>query len=198
MAGAGHTAERSCIGCRKKRPQGELVRFVLGPDGRLLVDYRQQLPGRGAYTCPEPDCIAAAVRRRQFSRAFRRQLEALDAATLQRDLIEQLRERILGLLPMARKAGQVLAGSNLVLDALGEPRPPALILVAGDIAPGVGDKVMAKARSRDVNCWRCFDKETFGRLLGKEERSVVALRNHPLADSLHHELIRYMHIAGEN
>ena len=99
---------------------------------------------------------------------------------------------------MARKAGQVLSGSSLVLDLLGGPDPPALVLIAGDISPAIGDKVKAKALARDVRCWRCFDKETFGRLLGKEERSVVAFRNHPLADSLHLELIRYMHIAGEN
>lgn len=198
MTAARHTAERSCIGCRKVLPQGELVRYVLAPDGTLLVDYRQRLPGRGAYTCPEPGCIAAAVRRGQFARAFRRPLPGVAAAELQAALVAQVREGILGLIAMARKAGQVLSGSNMVVDALGGPEPPALVLVAADIAPGVGDKVSGKAAACGVPCRRCFDKETFGRLLGKEERSVIAVRNHPLATSLHRELIRYMHIAGEN
>jgi uncharacterized protein len=198
LAAAGHTAERSCIGCRKVLPQGQLVRYVLAPDGALLVDYRQRLPGRGAYTCPEPRCIAEAVRRGQFARTFRRPLPGIAAAELEASLAAQLQEQVLGLIAMARKAGQVLSGSNMVIDALGSPAPPGLVLVAADISAGVGDKVTGKATACGIPCWRCFDKETFGRLLGKEERSVIAVRNHPLAESLHRELIRYMQIAGEN
>ena len=198
MAAAGHIAERTCIGCRKSASQNELVRYVLAPDGTLLVDYRQRLPGRGAYTCPNAGCIAAAVRRGQFARTFRRQLPAVTADDLLAALLSQAREHILGLIAVARKAGQVLSGSSLVLDALTGPEPPALVLVAEDVSEGIGDKVFGKATACGIPVRRCFDKETFGRLLGKEERSVIAVRQHPLADSLHRELIRFTHIAGEN
>lgn len=198
MGTAGHTAKRSCISCRKVLPQGQLVRYVLDPDGALLVDYRQRLPGRGAYTCPDSRCIVEAVRRGQFSRAFRRPLPGVAAGDLQTALAAQLREQVLGLIAMARKAGQVLSGSSQVLGALGGPTAPGLVLLAGDISAGIGDKVSGKAAACGIP-WRfCFDKETFGRLLGKEERSVIAVRNHPLADALHRELDRYMLIAGEN
>ena len=198
MTAAGHIAERTCIGCRKNAAQKELVRYVLAPDGALLVDYRQRLPGRGAYTCPDAVCIAAAVRRGQFARTFRRQLPAVTAEDLLAALQNQVREQILGLIAVARKAGQVLSGSSLVLDALTGSEPPALVLVASDVSEGIGDKVIGKASACSIPAWRCFDKETFGRLLGKEERSVIAVRHHPLADSLHQELIRFTHIAGEN
>jgi len=198
LGAARHIAERSCIACRRTAPQEDLVRYVVAPDGNLLVDYSQRLPGRGAYTCLEPRCIAEAVRRGQFARTFRRSLPTIAAGDLQSALGTQLLERILGLVAVARKAGQVLSGSNLVLDALGSPEPPALVLVAEDVSAGIGDKVSGKAAARDVPCWRCFDKATFGRLLGKEERSVIAVRKHALAASLHQELIRFTHIAGEN
>jgi len=142
--------------------------------------------------------MAEALRRGQFARAFRRTLPGITAGELQVALAAQLRDQVLGLIAMARKAGQVLSGSNQVLDALGGPTIPGLVLIAEDISAGVGDKVAGKAQACGIPCWRCFDKETFGGLLGKEERSVIAVRNHPLADSLHRELIRYMHIAGEN
>ena len=195
---AGHSAKRTCIGCRKTLPQGELVRYVLAPDGTLLVDYRHRLPGRGAYTCPEPACISAAVRRGQFARALRRQLPTVTAEELLASLKGQIWEGVHGLISLARKAGQVLSGSNLVLDAMAAPIPPTLVLVAKDISAGVGEKITGKAAACGIPCWHCFDKETFGRLLGKEERSVIAVRKHPLAVSMHQELIRYTHIAGEN
>ncbi|MFD9896465.1 YlxR family protein [Amycolatopsis sp. NPDC059027] len=40
-------------------------------DGRLVVDERRRLPGRGAWLHPGPDCLAKAERRRAFPRALR-------------------------------------------------------------------------------------------------------------------------------
>lgn len=60
---------RSCIGCGRKAPQGELLRFV-AKDG-LLVPGRSE-PGRGAYTCRRLSCFERAVARRAFNRTLRR------------------------------------------------------------------------------------------------------------------------------
>ena len=61
--------ERSCVGCRTRRPQGDLIRFALR-DGRLTLAGRT-ISGRGAYVCPQQGCLDAAVERRAFARAFR-------------------------------------------------------------------------------------------------------------------------------
>lgn len=61
---------RSCIGCGVRRPQRELVRLGLGADGEVTVDRPRRLPGRGAYLCGA-GCLAAALKRKAFSRAFR-------------------------------------------------------------------------------------------------------------------------------
>ena len=61
--------ERTCVGCRRRRPQGELVRLV-GAEGRV-VPALPGAPGRGAYVCPDAQCLEAAVKRRAFARAFR-------------------------------------------------------------------------------------------------------------------------------
>ena len=60
---------RSCIGCGRKAPQGELLRFV-ARDG-LLVPGKNE-PGRGAYTCRRLSCFERAVARRAFNRTLRR------------------------------------------------------------------------------------------------------------------------------
>ena len=62
---------RTCVGCGRKAPQDELVRFA-APTGVLERDTGRQLPGRGAYTCPRTSCFERAAARRAFARTLRR------------------------------------------------------------------------------------------------------------------------------
>jgi uncharacterized protein len=62
---------RTCVGCGRKAPQRELVRFV-APDGRLRRDDTRQAPGRGAYACARPACFERAAANRAFARTLRR------------------------------------------------------------------------------------------------------------------------------
>ena len=70
------TPLRSCVGCGRKAPQSELLRFV-AQDGRLVPG--ESAPGRGAYTCRRLPCFERAVARRAFNRTLRRTVE-IDAA----------------------------------------------------------------------------------------------------------------------
>lgn len=60
------TPVRTCIGCRRSQPRQALLRIARTPEG-IRCDPDARLPGRGAYLCPDPDCIASA-RRRDASR----------------------------------------------------------------------------------------------------------------------------------
>ena len=62
---------RQCMGCRERKPKKELDRVVRSPEGTVSVDLRGKAPGRGAYICPDPECLKKAVR----SRALERNLE---------------------------------------------------------------------------------------------------------------------------
>ena len=66
---------RTCIGCRKRVPASELLRFVaieLGAERFSAVpDPARRRPGRGAHLHPDPACLALAERRRAFGRALR-------------------------------------------------------------------------------------------------------------------------------
>ncbi|WAL63722.1 YlxR family protein [Amycolatopsis cynarae] len=83
---AGHREApvRTCVGCRRRASVGELMR-VVAEDGRLVVDERRRLPGRGAWLHPEPDCLTKAERRRAFPRALRAS-GTLDGVALRRHL----------------------------------------------------------------------------------------------------------------
>jgi hypothetical protein len=44
--GASATA-RFCVATGEVKPVGQMIRFVLGPDGTAVPDLRRRLPGRG-------------------------------------------------------------------------------------------------------------------------------------------------------
>ena len=63
---------RRCIGCGRRAPQGELVRFAVS-GGQLVPD--RQAPGRGAYTCRRLVCFERAQAHRAFARSLRRSVQ---------------------------------------------------------------------------------------------------------------------------
>jgi predicted RNA-binding protein YlxR (DUF448 family) len=66
------TPIRSCVGCGRKAPQAELIRFV-AENGRLVPG--EARPGRGAYTCRRLACFERAAAGRAFNRTLRRTLQ---------------------------------------------------------------------------------------------------------------------------
>jgi predicted RNA-binding protein YlxR (DUF448 family) len=194
---SGRSPQRSCIGCRKVLDQAMLVRYVLSPQGEIVVDYGRKLPGRGVYTCIERACIERAVKRQQFDRAFKGRNQTPRSADLLAALGGQIERRVLNLLGMARKAGVVLSGSRAVEAELAGSGSVGLVVFGGDLSPAIAAKVSGLATARGVVHFTLFDKQILGRVLGKGQRSVVAIVDGPLADTIKNEISRYMHIAGE-
>jgi uncharacterized protein len=56
------------VGCGRKAPKDELLRFV-APDGVLALGPAE--PGRGAYTCRRLACFERAASKKAFNRALR-------------------------------------------------------------------------------------------------------------------------------
>jgi predicted RNA-binding protein YlxR (DUF448 family) len=66
-----HVPMRTCVACRTRRPQSELVRIVRGPEGAPVLDLEGGAPGRGAYLCEGDACRTLAERRGILRRALR-------------------------------------------------------------------------------------------------------------------------------
>lgn len=52
------------------KPKRELLRVVRSPEGEVSLDTRGKKPGRGAYVCPNADCLKKAIKTRALSRAL--------------------------------------------------------------------------------------------------------------------------------
>ena len=61
---------RQCLGCREMKPKRELIRVVRSPEGVVSLDFQGKAPGRGAYICPDPECLKKARKSRALERAF--------------------------------------------------------------------------------------------------------------------------------
>ena len=77
---------RQCLGCREMKPKRELIRVVRSPEGEIHLDLRGKANGRGAYVCPDPNCLQKAVRSKALERAF--------SARIPEDVYQSLREEM--------------------------------------------------------------------------------------------------------
>lgn len=61
---------RLCVACRSPRPKKEMLRVVKSPEGMLKLDTTGKAQGRGAYICPEVECLDKAKKTRALERAL--------------------------------------------------------------------------------------------------------------------------------
>ena len=65
---------RQCLGCREMKPKKELIRVVRSPEDDISLDFKGKAPGRGAYICPNAQCLKKSVRARALEKAFSAQI----------------------------------------------------------------------------------------------------------------------------
>jgi len=139
---------RKCAVSREVRPIGELIRFVVSPEGEVVPDLKRKLPGRGLWVSASRRTVAEAVRRNQFSKGFKRDVRA--APTLPADTEALLVRSATEALAMAAKAGQVVSGFSKVEGALQQGQAEALIHASDGAADGIR-KLDAIVRQRGGN-----------------------------------------------
>ena len=61
---------RQCMGCRERRAKRELLRVVRMTDGNVSLDFSGKLNGRGAYICPDPECLKKAQKAKSLERSL--------------------------------------------------------------------------------------------------------------------------------
>ncbi len=62
--------QRQCMGCRERKEKRQLIRVVRSPEGVVSLDFGGKKNGRGAYLCPDPDCLRKAIRSKALDRSL--------------------------------------------------------------------------------------------------------------------------------
>lgn len=78
--------QRMCVGCREKKNKKELIRIVRTPELDVLVDLTGKKSGRGAYICPNQECLNAAVKSKSLQKALEIEITT--------DIIEELQQKL--------------------------------------------------------------------------------------------------------
>jgi len=135
--------ERRDIVSGEVMDEARLVRFVAGPDGRVVPDLARKLPGRGLWVAASRPAVETAARKGLFARAAKAKLVAAP------DLADQVERlialRLLAALGLARKAGDLTFGYEKVMAALGAGKV-AWLIEASDGADDGRRKLLAASR----------------------------------------------------
>ena len=91
---------RKCIASGEVKDKSALLRFVVTPDGMLIADVLEKLPGKGIWVTCEKELLQKALRDNLFSRAARKPVSVSD--TLLEDIEQMLTNRVISLLSLAR------------------------------------------------------------------------------------------------
>lgn len=75
---------RMCVACREMKPKKELTRVVRTPEGEITVDPTGRKNGRGAYLCPNLECLNKALKIRALERALEQPLSEGAAEALRK------------------------------------------------------------------------------------------------------------------
>ena len=165
-------AKRTCIITGETDHSSNLLRFVISPDGSLVVDLSEKLPGRGAYLISKPEYLKESFKKNKFAEQIDFQkklsLDEVDAFTalvgnlLQRRFVEQL--------SLARMRGIVIAGAG----KLKENRPLMGLLISNDASV----REARKLESLTDPDWviRDIPAKTLGEAFGRNSVAYVGLR----------------------
>jgi predicted RNA-binding protein YlxR (DUF448 family) len=67
----GHIPERTCVGCKRRRRRGSLIRIVRTAHRDVVIDASGKMDGRGAYICRLAECFEKARKKKAFARSLR-------------------------------------------------------------------------------------------------------------------------------
>lgn len=143
-AGAPADPQRRCLASGQVLPKEQLLRFVVAPDGTVVPDLAERLPGRGLWLQARQDMMAKACARNLFAKAAKRQVRVPEDLATQVELLAL--RRCLDLLGLARRAGAAVAGFEKVKAAL-RAGEVGLLVQAADAADDGRQKIQALARA---------------------------------------------------
>ena len=78
--------QRQCMGCRERKAKRELIRVVRTPEGAVRLDFGGKMNGRGAYLCPDPECLKKAIRAKALERCLEVSIPEEVVAQLEKEM----------------------------------------------------------------------------------------------------------------
>lgn len=172
------TPERRCALTGTTALKSDLLRFALAPDGMLVPDLKQVLPGRGFYSGVTKAVLAEAQTSGALSKAIARHYKISPKDfRLPDSLAEQVArlyvKNVMSMLGLERKAGRVFLGA----DSVGKAGIAGKIAVFINAADGAGNthKFLARAKAAELPMITAFGRDDLSLAFGRENVVHAAL-----------------------
>jgi predicted RNA-binding protein YlxR (DUF448 family) len=185
------TKERRCIVTRESGDATQMVRFVVSPDGQIVPDVDENLPGRGLWLKAARDIVQTAVERGAFAKAA--EVNVKVSPTLVAEVEAALARRALAALGFARRAGLAVAGFEKVRTMLGKGK--AGVLIASREAASDGRRKLA-ALAPGVPEVALFADAELAAVFGRDSVTHAALEKGRIAASFLREAERLRGFRG--
>ena len=62
--------QRQCMGCRERKNKRDMIRVVRTTEGTVSLDFGGKMNGRGAYVCPDMECLKKCRKTRALERCL--------------------------------------------------------------------------------------------------------------------------------
>ncbi|PIE12069.1 MAG: hypothetical protein CSA72_02875 [Rhodobacterales bacterium] len=185
-------SERTCIVTRDSQPKEGLIRFVVGPDGAVVPDILEKLPGRGMWVTASREVLDKAGKG-QFARAAKAQVVVPEG--LADEVERQLARRVVDLVALARKAGLATVGFEKVKTLLAGGAPIRVLLQASDGSARQKGKFWTPEGARYFDC---LTSDELGLAFGRETVIHGALAAGALADRVVEEAAKLRGMRSQN
>jgi len=159
-----------------------MIRVVRLPEGAVVIDEGGRVSGRGAYVCPEPECVTLCLKKRLLEKSLKCVIPELVKVRLKElghvpegvtDLEESvLKKEIFSTLSLARKSGELLIGQDRVLESL-DAGNVLSVLLSNDHSENLLRSL--ELRSATLYVLKDTGRLELGHLLGLRQAQVVAL-----------------------
>ena len=167
---------RRCALTRRHLAKDALIRFVIGPDGTIVPDIKEKLPGRGVWLTAAHDTVSDAAERNAFARALK--TKALVPEELAALVDRLLVDAALSALALANKAGEVVFGAAKIEEAIRKGRVIALVHAAEAAEDGrrkLDGKALAMTGGAQIPAIRAFNEGELGLASGRTNVIHAAL-----------------------
>ena len=78
---------RKCVGCQEMKSKKEMIRVIRTAENEFVLDATGKKNGRGAYLCPERECLKKAVKSRGLERSFKQAIPEAVYESLEKEMV---------------------------------------------------------------------------------------------------------------
>lgn len=162
----------TCIVTDETLPITDMVRFVIAPDGHVVADLTQKLPGIFLWVKADAATLKKAIRRNSFA-AHTRQTVTIPN-TLLETVITGLSKQALQCLSMAKGAGELRFGFTKTEEVIRDEYVGAYI-VASDAKDNGREKLERLATAKDIPTVSLWSSAELSAAIGESNIMHIAL-----------------------